>query len=243
MSHNPGDAATTAREQETEQTQTPSAEPSAHGSQSAPSAQPTADAATATSQSSAEPAQSTGTSQPAQGNQASATQRSDNLQASAETRAETAQSPSAAQPQAGGADNQAQPAQTSAQSEAGNAPAASSYSSQTQAPSPVQSAASATPQPTGDPDEGVAGSANVNAETPAQQATREEFAPRPDMSNQDWQQLVPKLLALFNNNREQLGRALGLHRSTVDRWLNGKSRPNTSTILRMRRLAQERHVE
>ena len=85
--------------------------------------------------------------------------------------------------------------------------------------------------------------AQSGATTPAQQATREEFAPRPDVSDQDWPQLVPKLLALFNNNREQLGRALGLHRSTVDRWLNGKSRPNTSTILRMRRLAQERRVE
>jgi transcriptional regulator with XRE-family HTH domain len=63
------------------------------------------------------------------------------------------------------------------------------------------------------------------------------------VSDQDYKELLPKLLALFNNNREQLGRALGLHRSTVDRWLNGKSRPNTSTILRMRRLAQERNIE
>ncbi|HKP11173.1 MAG TPA: helix-turn-helix transcriptional regulator, partial [Blastocatellia bacterium] len=107
----------------------------------------------------------------------------------------------------------------------------------------VESAQSATPQPTGDPDEGVAGSANVGAATSAQEATEREFAPRPDVSDQGWQELVPKLLGLFNNNREQLGRALGLHRSTVDRWLNGKSKPNTSTILRMRRLAQERQVE
>ena len=175
MSHNLGDAATTAREQEPEQTQTPSAEQNAQGAQPATSGQTNVDAATAISESPAEPTQSTGTPSP-----------------------ET----------------------------------------------PVQSAASpATPQPTGDPDEGVANSANVAATTPAQEATRAEFAPRPDVSDQDWQQLVPKLLALFNNNREQLGRALGLHRSTVDRWLNGKSRPNTSTILRMRRLAQERNVE
>ncbi|HEY9230702.1 MAG TPA: helix-turn-helix transcriptional regulator, partial [Blastocatellia bacterium] len=60
---------------------------------------------------------------------------------------------------------------------------------------------------------------------------------------QDWRELVPKLMAEFNNNREQLARAVGLHRSTVDRWLNGKSRPNTSTILRMRRLMQERRIE
>jgi transcriptional regulator with XRE-family HTH domain len=77
----------------------------------------------------------------------------------------------------------------------------------------------------------------------AEEATRREFAPRPDFSDEGWRELVPKLLGLFNNNREQLARALGLHRSTVDRWLNGKSKPNTSTILRMRRLAQERQVE
>ena len=240
MSHNPGDAATTAREQETEQTQTPSAEPAAQGAQASTSAQPTANAATATSETSAASAQSTGAPHPAEGNQSFGTQQSDNPQASGtETRAESAHASAAGTPQP---DNPDQPAQ-SAQSGASQAPTASAPSSEAQASTPVQSAASATPQPTGEPDEGVAGSANVDALTPAQQATKEEFAPRPDVSNQDWQQLVPKLLALFNNNREQLGRALGLHRSTVDRWLNGKSRPNTSTILRMRRLAQERNVE
>ena len=67
--------------------------------------------------------------------------------------------------------------------------------------------------------------------------------PKPDVSDQNYQELLPKLLNYFNNNREELARALGLHRSTVDRWLNGKSRPNNSTILRMRRLAQERRIE
>ena len=67
--------------------------------------------------------------------------------------------------------------------------------------------------------------------------------PKPDVSDQGYQELLPKLLNYFNNKREELARALGLHRSTVDRWLNGKSRPNNSTILRMRRLAQERRIE
>jgi DNA-binding NtrC family response regulator len=67
--------------------------------------------------------------------------------------------------------------------------------------------------------------------------------PKPDVSDQDYQELLPKLLNHFHNNREELARALGLHRSTVDRWLNGKSRPNNSTVLRMRRLAQERRIE
>jgi hypothetical protein len=41
MSHNPGDAATTAREQKTEQTSAPSAEENAQGAQPATSDQPT----------------------------------------------------------------------------------------------------------------------------------------------------------------------------------------------------------
>jgi DNA-binding transcriptional regulator YiaG len=65
---------------------------------------------------------------------------------------------------------------------------------------------------------------------------------KPDLSNQDAADLLPKLLSFFQNNREQLARALGIHRSSVDRWLNGKSRPNNSTLLRMRRLAQERDI-
>jgi hypothetical protein len=67
--------------------------------------------------------------------------------------------------------------------------------------------------------------------------------PKPDVSDQDYQELLPKLMSHFHNNREELARALGLHRSTVDRWLNGKSRPNNSTVLRMRRMAQERRIE
>jgi transcriptional regulator with XRE-family HTH domain len=72
-------------------------------------------------------------------------------------------------------------------------------------------------------------------------ATRAEE--KPDVSNLDSPQLLPKLFDYFHNNREELARALGLHRSTVDRWLSGKSRPNNSTLLRMRRLAQERGIE
>ena len=64
-----------------------------------------------------------------------------------------------------------------------------------------------------------------------------------DVSHLDSPQLLPKLFDYFHNNREELARALGLHRSTVDRWFIGKSRPNNSTLLRMRRLAQERGIE
>ena len=208
MSHNPSDAATTAREQETEQTQAASAEQNASGAQPATADQPIGHAPTASVVRQAETAQANDTHH------------------------------QAASPHATGTDPQAQADQTSEVNS--QAPAAPS----SETPSPVQSAASpAIPQPTGDQDEGVASSANVDATTPAQDASKEQFEPRPDVSDQDYKELLPKLLALFNNNREQLGRALGLHRSTVDRWLNGKSRPNTSTILRMRRLAQERNIE
>jgi len=72
-------------------------------------------------------------------------------------------------------------------------------------------------------------------------ATRAEE--KPDVSDLGSAELLPKLFDYFHNNREELARALGLHRSTVDRWLSGKSRPNNSTVLRMRRLAQERGIE
>lgn len=67
--------------------------------------------------------------------------------------------------------------------------------------------------------------------------------PKPDFSDKSAEELLPQLMNQFNNSREELARALGLHRSTVDRWINGTSRPNNSTLLRMRRLAQERLVE
>jgi Helix-turn-helix len=208
MSHNPGDAATTAREQETEQTQTPSAEQNAQGAQPATADQQTGNAPPASADRQAEMAHATG----------------------AHHQAEHAH--------ATGTDNQAQAGQTSeVNSQAQDEPSSETLPPEQRAIWP------ATPQPTGDQDEGVASSANVDATTPAQDTSKEQFEPRPDMSDQDYKELLPKLLALFNNNREQLGRALGLHRSTVDRWLNGKSRPNTSTILRMRRLAQERNIE
>ncbi|HKS39312.1 MAG TPA: helix-turn-helix transcriptional regulator [Blastocatellia bacterium] len=73
-------------------------------------------------------------------------------------------------------------------------------------------------------------------------AYADSFEPKPDLSDQGAEELLPKLLELFHNNRVELALALGLSRSTVDRWLNGKSRPNNSTLLRMRGLAQERGV-
>lgn len=63
-----------------------------------------------------------------------------------------------------------------------------------------------------------------------------------DVSHQDATDLLPKLFNYFHNNREELARALGVHRSTVDRWFNNTSRPNNSTLLRMRRIAQERDI-
>jgi transcriptional regulator with XRE-family HTH domain len=82
---------------------------------------------------------------------------------------------------------------------------------------------------------GVTSVGTGQSEMPANQ-------PKPDLSDQDHTELLPKLMGYFHNNREELARALGLHRSTVDRWLNGTSRPNNSTVLRMRRLAQERGI-
>jgi hypothetical protein len=70
----------------------------------------------------------------------------------------------------------------------------------------------------------------------------EAFEPKPDLSDKSAEELLPKLLELFHDNRAELALALGLNRSTVDRWLTGKSRPNNSTLLRMRGLAQERGV-
>ena len=80
-------------------------------------------------------------------------------------------------------------------------------------------------------------------EAPQHQTAEVASESKPDVSDQGYQELLPKLMNYFHNKREELARALGLHRSTVDRWLNGKSRPNNSTILRMRRLAQERRID
>lgn len=73
-------------------------------------------------------------------------------------------------------------------------------------------------------------------------AYADTFETKPDLSDQSSEELLPKLLELFHNNRVELALALGLNRSTVDRWLNGKSRPNNSTLIRIRGLAQERGV-
>ena len=66
---------------------------------------------------------------------------------------------------------------------------------------------------------------------------------KPDYSEEGYRELLPRLMSYFHDDRDELARALGLQRSTVDRWFNGKSRPNNSTVLRMRRLAQERLTE
>ena len=85
----------------------------------------------------------------------------------------------------------------------------------------------------------ITGGTDPHADDTARMASE----PKPNVSDQDYKELLPKLLSHFHNNREELARAIGLHRSTVDRWLNGKGRPNNSTVLRMRRLAQERRIE
>lgn len=86
---------------------------------------------------------------------------------------------------------------------------------------------------------------NTTGATDAQSEEAQQMAdePKPDVSDQSSEELLPKLLNYFHNNREELARALGLHRSSVDRWFSGKSRPNNSTLLRMRRIAQERRIE
>jgi transcriptional regulator with XRE-family HTH domain len=75
------------------------------------------------------------------------------------------------------------------------------------------------------------------------EAGRGQEQAKPDVSDQGADELLPKLFDYFHNNREELARALGVHKSSVDRWLSGASRPNNSTLLRMRRIAQERRIE
>ena len=70
-----------------------------------------------------------------------------------------------------------------------------------------------------------------------------QFEPKPDVSDKGAEELLSDLLNHFHNDKEELARALGMHRSTVNRWLNGTSRPNNSTLLRMRGIAQERGIE
>ncbi|HXG93969.1 MAG TPA: helix-turn-helix domain-containing protein [Blastocatellia bacterium] len=87
----------------------------------------------------------------------------------------------------------------------------------------------------------------INTDAPRPIAHQEQMPEgfeqaKTDVSHQDASELLPKLMSYFHNSREELARALGVHRSTVDRWLNHTSRPNNSTLLRMRRLAQERHI-
>jgi len=48
---------------------------------------------------------------------------------------------------------------------------------------------------------------------------------------------LKKLMRYFNNDKDELAVALGLNGSTVERWFSGKSRPNNSTVMRMRSLA------
>ncbi|HWP42558.1 MAG TPA: helix-turn-helix domain-containing protein [Blastocatellia bacterium] len=102
-----------------------------------------------------------------------------------------------------------------------------------------EAATTAREQPSEADKEKIAGRGIPDADDTQRMAT----APKPDVSDQGQEELLPRLLNYFHNNREELARALGVHRSSVDRWMNGTSRPNNSTLLRMRRLAQERRIE
>ena len=67
--------------------------------------------------------------------------------------------------------------------------------------------------------------------------------PKPDVSELGAEELLPKLQEYFHNNQEELARALGLQREIVDSWMDGTGSPNESTVMRMRRIVQERHIE
>lgn len=53
-------------------------------------------------------------------------------------------------------------------------------------------------------------------------------------------ELLKSLLKHFDNNRSKLATALAIDESLIDEWIEGSSSPNTSSIMRMRMLAQER---
>jgi hypothetical protein len=66
---------------------------------------------------------------------------------------------------------------------------------------------------------------------------------KPDVSELGAEELLPKLLDYFHNNTEELARALGVQREIVDTWVEGTGGPNESTVMRMRRIVQERHIK
>lgn len=66
---------------------------------------------------------------------------------------------------------------------------------------------------------------------------------KPDASDLGASELLPKLLEYFNNNHEELARAVGVQREIVETWFDGTGSPNESTVLRMRRIVQERRIE
>src|SRR5436190_16406194 len=84
------------------------------------------------------------------------------------------------------ANNQSQTAQPNQ----GSAPTGSAWST----PTPAQTAASAMPQPTGDQSEGVADSADITGGTASASHRNEggQSQTKPDVSDQDWRELVPK---------------------------------------------------
>jgi hypothetical protein len=66
---------------------------------------------------------------------------------------------------------------------------------------------------------------------------------KPDVSDLGGAELLPKLFEYFHNNPEELARAIAVDTTMVEDWLAGSGEPNEATVLRMRRLAQERGIE
>ena len=50
-------------------------------------------------------------------------------------------------------------------------------------------------------------------------------------------ELMYRLKKFFNDSNEELANALGVRRTTVDRWFAGETKPNGNTLMRARKLA------
>src|SRR5947209_11785520 len=53
-------------------------------------------------------------------------------------------------------------------------------------------------------------------------------------------ELIQRLREFFNNSNDELATALGVRRTTVDRWEAGETKPNQNTMMRARKLARMR---
>ena len=55
-------------------------------------------------------------------------------------------------------------------------------------------------------------------------------------------ELMTRLREHFENSNEELAKALGVRRTTVDRWFAGETKPNGNSLMRAKRLAQMRGI-